>query len=104
MLSVRVLKTFTLYCTPNANPSTYDHRTMKTRLPVRSAIYKHRTGGLVVKWVTISESPLLYVFTFFSSTLLIIFASVTKWIHDSSDAYLLVRRTSLYHSAVKQAK
>ena len=35
---------------------------MKIRLPVRSAIYKHDTGGLVVRWVTTSESPLLYVF------------------------------------------
>ena len=34
---------------------------MKIRLPVRSAIYKHDTGGLVVRWVTTSESPLLYV-------------------------------------------
>ena len=33
-----------------------------TRLPVRSAIYKQCTGGLVVRWVTTSESPLLYVF------------------------------------------
>ena len=32
------------------------------RLPVRSAIYKQCTGGLVVRWVTTSESPLLYVF------------------------------------------
>jgi hypothetical protein len=38
---------------------------MKTRLPVRSALFKHDTGGLVVKWVTISESLLLYVFAFF---------------------------------------
>jgi hypothetical protein len=37
----------------------------KTRLPVRSALFKHDTGGLVVKWVTISESLLLYVFDFF---------------------------------------
>ena len=43
---------------------TYDHRIMKIRLPVRSAIYKHDTGGLVVRWVTTSESPLLYVFCF----------------------------------------
>ncbi|KAF2706505.1 hypothetical protein K504DRAFT_58222 [Pleomassaria siparia CBS 279.74] len=35
---------------------------MKTGLPVRSALHKHRTGGLVVKWVTIGESLLLYVF------------------------------------------
>ncbi|KAF2708245.1 hypothetical protein K504DRAFT_381871 [Pleomassaria siparia CBS 279.74] len=45
---------------------TYDHRTMKTGLPVRSALHKHRTGGLVVKWVTIGESLLLYVFVFAS--------------------------------------
>ena len=44
--------------------STYDHRTLKTRLPVRSALFKQRTGGLVVRWVTTSEYPLLYVFAF----------------------------------------
>jgi hypothetical protein len=42
--------------------NTYDHRTLKTRLPVRSALFKQRTGGLVVRWVTTGESPLLYVF------------------------------------------
>jgi hypothetical protein len=36
-----------------------------TRLPVRSVLFKHDTGGLVVKWVTISESLLLYVFDVF---------------------------------------
>ena len=35
---------------------------MKIRLPIRSAIYKHCTGGLVPRWVTTRESPLLYVF------------------------------------------
>ena len=35
-----------------------------TRLPVRSALFKQRTGGLVVRWVTTSEYPLLYVFAF----------------------------------------
>jgi hypothetical protein len=45
---------------------TYDHRIMRTRLPVRSALFKHNTGGLVVKWVTISESLLLYVFVVFA--------------------------------------
>ena len=49
----------------NSTPSTYDHRTLKTRLPVRSAIYKQCTGGLVVRWVTTSESPLLYVMFLF---------------------------------------
>ena len=44
--------------------NTYDHRTLKTRLPVRSALFKQRTGGLVVRWVTTSEYPLLYVFDF----------------------------------------
>jgi hypothetical protein len=38
-----------------------------TRLPVRSALFKQRTGGLVVRWVTTSESPLLYVFAHGSS-------------------------------------
>jgi hypothetical protein len=41
---------------------TYDHRTLKTGLPVRSALLKQRTGGLVVRWVTTSEYLLLYVF------------------------------------------
>ncbi|KAF1926981.1 uncharacterized protein M421DRAFT_188422 [Didymella exigua CBS 183.55] len=45
-----------------SKPLTYDHRTLKTRLPVRSALFKQRTGGLVVGWVTTSEYPLLYVF------------------------------------------
>jgi hypothetical protein len=49
-------------------PSTYDHRTLKTRLPVRSALFKQRTGGLVVRWVTTSEYPLLYVFWIFFCT------------------------------------
>jgi hypothetical protein len=31
-------------------------------LPVRSAVLKQCTGGLVVRWVTTSEYPLLYVF------------------------------------------
>jgi hypothetical protein len=52
------------YFLENKN-STYDHRTLKTRLPVRSALFKQRTGGLVVRWVTTSEYPLLYVFAFF---------------------------------------
>jgi hypothetical protein len=49
--------------------NTYDHRTLKTRLPVRSALFKQRTGGLVVRWVTTSEYPLLYVFAILLSTI-----------------------------------
>ncbi|KAF2623320.1 hypothetical protein BU25DRAFT_478602 [Macroventuria anomochaeta] len=49
----------------NSISFTYDHRTLKTRLPVRSALFKQRTGGLVVRWVTTSEYPLLYVFARF---------------------------------------
>ncbi|KUJ07149.1 hypothetical protein LY89DRAFT_766965, partial [Mollisia scopiformis] len=45
--------------------ATYDHRLRRTRHPVRSAIYKPQIGRSVVKWVTISESLLLYVFFFF---------------------------------------
>ncbi|KAF2626146.1 hypothetical protein BU25DRAFT_102196 [Macroventuria anomochaeta] len=46
------------------NSFTYDHRTLNTRLPVRSALFKQRTGRLVVRWVTTSEYLLLYVFVF----------------------------------------
>jgi hypothetical protein len=45
--------------------STYDHRTLKIELPVRSAVLKQCTGGLVVRWVTTGEYPLLYVFVHF---------------------------------------
>ena len=51
-----------LYIEYSTNSDTYNHRTLKTRLPVRSAIFKQRIGGLVVRWVTTSEYPLLYVF------------------------------------------
>jgi hypothetical protein len=44
--------------------STYDHRKLNSALPVRSAVLKQFTGGLVVRWVTTGESPLLYVFEF----------------------------------------
>ena len=44
--------------------STYDHRFKKIALPVRSAVLKLVTGGLVVRWVTTGESPLLYVLAF----------------------------------------
>jgi hypothetical protein len=47
---------------PRPKTITYDHRQRKAPRPVRSAYDKPLTGGLVVKWVTIGESPLLYVF------------------------------------------
>jgi len=34
-------------------------------LPVRSAILKQDTGGLVVRWMTTGEYPLLNVFAIF---------------------------------------
>ena len=40
---------------------TYGHRSQRTDHPVRSGVLKLRTGGLVVRWVTTCESPLLYV-------------------------------------------
>ena len=46
--------------------STYDHRVWRTGLPVRSAVLKPHAGELVVRWVTTSESSLLYVFVFAS--------------------------------------
>jgi hypothetical protein len=51
----------------SAISSTYDHRKLKTGIPVRSSLLKQLTGGLVVRWVTTSESPLSYVFNFFHS-------------------------------------
>ncbi len=44
--------------------ATYDHRLERFGHPVRSAIHKLQTGGLVVGWVTTSEYPLLHVFEF----------------------------------------
>jgi hypothetical protein len=44
--------------------STYDHRISNLAFPVCSVVLKRDTGGLVVKWVTIGESSLLYVFAF----------------------------------------
>ena len=55
----------TIYIEHFTISDTYNHRTLKTRLPVRSAIFKQRIGGLVVRWVTTSEYPLLYVFALF---------------------------------------
>ena len=61
-----VIHRHTLYITSqNAHSFTYDHRIMRIRLPVRSAIYKHDTGALVLGWVTTGEYALLYVFAFF---------------------------------------
>jgi hypothetical protein len=41
------------------------HYTMASCVRTRaSALFKQDTGGLVVRWVTTSESPLLYVFIF----------------------------------------
>ena len=49
---------------------TYDHNLMKTGHPVRSGIHKHKSAGLVLKSVTIWESPVLYVFDFFGTEIL----------------------------------
>jgi hypothetical protein len=43
---------------------TYDHFFVNAFDPVRSRIIKHERGGLVLRWVTTGESPLLYVFSF----------------------------------------
>jgi len=49
--------------------STYGHRSKNTRRPVRSALFKLRTGRLVVTWVTSSESLLLYVFAWHTTAI-----------------------------------
>ena len=46
----------------HVTPSTIDHRTWRTGLPVRSAALKPCAGRLVVGWVTTSEYRLLIVF------------------------------------------
>jgi hypothetical protein len=56
---------------------------VKARLPVRSALFKQDTGGLVVRWVTTSESPLLYVFGLLFALLLFLH------VHISCEALLL---------------
>jgi hypothetical protein len=48
---------------------TYDHRIVRTALPVCSAVLNHYAGRLVVGSVTTSESLLLYVFFFAFSPL-----------------------------------
>ncbi|KAF2863068.1 hypothetical protein K470DRAFT_241710, partial [Piedraia hortae CBS 480.64] len=48
---------------------TYGHRLQKTEDPVRSPELKLQTGGLVLRWVTTWESPLLYVLFFFFAPL-----------------------------------
>jgi hypothetical protein len=50
---------------PPTMTDTYGHRIKKARVPVRSLTDKLDIGGLVVGWVTTSESPLLYVFVIF---------------------------------------
>ena len=45
-----------------SSSSTYDHRRGTLPDPVCSPHVKPSTGGLVVRWVTTGEYPLLYVF------------------------------------------
>ncbi|KAF1936130.1 hypothetical protein EJ02DRAFT_359861, partial [Clathrospora elynae] len=55
---------------------------LKSALPVRSAVLKQCTGGLVVRWVTTSESPLLYVFALllcFTAPLSIYYERLTRF-------------------------
>ena len=62
---------------------------MKPELPVRSAVPKHCTGGLVVRWVTTSEYPLLYVFVFLLSCLTLTAASTAALIMASRKSLML---------------
>ena len=45
----------------DTRPVTYGQRSQRTGHPVRSAIHKLRIGRLVLQWVTVRESRLLYV-------------------------------------------
>ncbi|KAF2636387.1 hypothetical protein P280DRAFT_409808, partial [Massarina eburnea CBS 473.64] len=72
--------------TLKAKTITYDHRIMSTELPVRSAVLKHDTGGLVVRWVTTGEYLLLYVFAVFA------------------DFFFLCRKESNYRGKVEKGR
>ena len=70
-LQVLVSSNFCTFCSPSSAPvlpktvelgTIVEHGEETTRLPVRSALFKQRTGRLVVRWVTTSEYPLLHVF------------------------------------------
>ena len=67
--------------------STYDHRVWRTGLPVRSAVLKPHAGELVVRWVTTSESSLLYVFVLF----FLHFMFLMFWIERYRRSYVLSR-------------
>jgi hypothetical protein len=56
---------WTIYIALSWTVFAIDHKTMKTGLPVRSAVLNHCAGRPVVGWVTTSESLLLIVFAFF---------------------------------------
>ena len=85
-----------LYCCNRVFSSTYDHRTLKTRLPVRSALFKQRTGGLVVRWVTTSEYPLLYVFDLFFRGFCYLFLLSSPWLRASSGGQVLFLLSELW--------
>jgi hypothetical protein len=60
---------------------------LKARLPVRSALFKQHTGGLVVRWVTTGESPLLNVFCYCFGRNEVIFAQ-DVWVNMPCDQNL----------------
>lgn len=45
-----------VYMAGHPSSYSYGHRTMNTRLPVRSALVKHGIARLVLQWVTMRES------------------------------------------------
>ena len=62
--------------------STYGHREQKTEIPVRSSELKLLAGGLVLRWVTTWESPLLYVFWLFVLLIFFVFCSAVGMVRD----------------------
>ncbi len=63
----------------NTSSFTFDHRTWRTGLPVRSAVLKPCAGRLVVGWVTTSEYLLLNVFVLLSSWSRVFTGSGLSW-------------------------
>ncbi|KAF2032683.1 hypothetical protein EK21DRAFT_60291, partial [Setomelanomma holmii] len=89
---------------------TYDHRFEKLALPVRSAVLKLVTGGLVVRWVTTGEYPLLYVFWLFAcsenldiqvlAVVVLCLLDTETWIFGCTDHSFRLHRCVLFSIAV----
>jgi hypothetical protein len=77
-------------------------------LPVRSAVLKPVNGGLVARWVTTGESPLLYVFIFWYTMrtlqcFLLFLAGYHYFASTPRRCYRRIRRISFSHRPLGKA-